>query len=190
MVWFWQHGQQLLILFVFPLIGLALDFMAGKKKIVYTLGASGVLLSPALTGYSYIVDWAYTVLALVALSCVYALFSKQIESRMPKVISAIVISSVLLVALGWGAFMNAFMGFQLIENRWETKGYRVEYIRDQGFAGRPLMKYELSRYGVLPIFIKRIDTAVDSDTTQNCHVNFVNSNLVFDKCSGTLNERL
>ena len=43
--------------------------------------------------------------------------------------------------------------------------YRIEYIRDQGFAGGLLMKYELHKYAMIPILITKKETVVDNDTT-------------------------
>jgi len=69
-----------------------------------------------------------------------------------------------------------------VEREWEIKEYKVRYLRDQGFSGRPLMKYELYKYGSIPIFIKHVDTKVDDDTTSNCVVKFEYKNLTFNKC--------
>jgi hypothetical protein len=186
MIWFWEHGQQLFILFAFPLIGLVVDFWLSKEKTVYILITSFILLAPILTGYSYIFSWAYQFWGLIGLSCVYSFYSRQIEKETPKVMTAVIISGLLSLILGWFAFMDAFAGSQKVENKWEIDNHKIEYIRDQGFSGRPLMKYQLREYGLVPIFIKTIETSEERDTVYNCEVPFMNSKIIFNKCNLTI----
>ena len=188
MIWFWKHGQQLFILFAFPLIGLGFDFWLSKKRTVYILIASLVLLTPIFTGYSYLVSWAYQFFGLVGLSCAYSFYSMQIENKAPKFVSAVIISGLLFLILGWFAFMDAFSGSQTTENDWAIGRYKIEYIRDQGFAGGPLMKYQLSKYGLIPIFIKVVEISEERDTVYNCEIPFENNKIIFNKCNGTINQ--
>lgn len=81
MIWFWEHGNQLFILFLTPIIGLIFDLSLEKKKIVYLLSISLLLLLPILTDYQYVIPYAYQVLGLVFLSCLYYFYSIQIEKR-------------------------------------------------------------------------------------------------------------
>ena len=188
MTWFWQHGNELFILFLTPIIGLILDFSLDRKKTLYVLCISLFLLFPILTGYNYIIPYAYQILGLTALSCLYRFYSNQIEKKTPKIVSAILFSGLLLVILGYFAFMDSIAGYQRVENSWKIKNYKIEYVTDQGFAGGALMRYEISKYGLIPIFIKKIDYSVDDDTTNNCLIHFTDIKVDFDKCNITLKE--
>jgi hypothetical protein len=188
MVWFWQHGSELFILFLAPIIGLILDFGLDTKKTFYVLCISLFLLFPILTGYIYIIPFAYQIFGLTALSCLYSFFSNQIENKTPKIISAILFSGLLFIILGFFSFMDLMSGHQRVENSWKIKNYRIEYVTDHGFAGGPLMRYEISKYGLIPIFIKKIDYSVGSDSSNKCLIHFTDIKMDFDKCNLLLSE--
>ncbi|MES2616694.1 MAG: hypothetical protein V4613_02385 [Bacteroidota bacterium] len=186
MIWLFEHGKQLFILFAFPLLGLAFDYMSTKKTIVYTLIISLILFSPILFGYSYIASWVYPLLGLMGLGSAYALYSRQIEAKTPKIISAAIISGLLFLILSFFMVMDVLSGSLTVENKWNINKYKIEYQRDQGFAGGPLMKYELSEYGFIPIFIKKVEITEERDTVYQCEIPFVKSKIIFDKCDETL----
>ena len=186
MIWLGEHGNQLFILFLTPVIGLIFDLSLNKKMIVYLLSISFLLLLPILTGYQYIIPNAYQVLGLLFLSCLYYFYSIQIEKRTPKIISAIIVAALAFCVFGFFAFIDSMSGYQEVEKSWRIRNYRIEYIKDQGFAGGPLMKYEISKYGLIPIFIKKVDHSFDNDT--NCLIHFTDIRVDFDKCNISLKE--
>jgi len=49
----------------------------------------------------------------------------------------------LIGILGIISFYAAFFGAITIEREWVMKDYKIQYVRDQGFSGGPLFKYEL-----------------------------------------------
>jgi hypothetical protein len=124
----------------------------------------------------------------VALGCLYRFYSKQIEKNTPKIVSAISFSALLFIILGYFAFMDSMSGYQRIENSWNIQNYKIDYVTDQGFAGGPLMRYEISKYGAIPIFIKKVDYAIDNDTINNCLIHFTDINVDFNKCNISLKE--
>lgn len=186
MTWFWEHGEELFILFAFPLIGLMLDLWVTSKAIRYILIASLVLFIPMLFGYEYVVSWVYPLCGLIALSCFYTFYSRLMERKFPKIFSSILISGLLFVILSWFAFMDAFGGSQTVEKQWSKGGYKVEYIRDQGFAGRPLMKYQLTKIGFLPFLIRRMEVAAEYKIVYDCEIPFKEAGMLFNKCDTTL----
>lgn len=188
MVWFWQHGNELFILFLFPLIGLVIDLWVPKKITNYTLIISGILCLPIFTGYSYLIPWLYQIFGLIFLSVLYALYSNEIGKLSPKIISSAVIAGLLFIILGWFSFMDSFSGYQKVVHSWKTSNYKIEYIKDQGFAGSPLMKYELSEYAVIPIFIKKIETVRRNDSADKCIITFPMNKLKFNKCKGSISK--
>ncbi len=184
-----EYGTDLFCLFIFPLIGLGFDYFVSKKKRLYAFGISLLLLSPILTGYSYRIDYLYQIFGIITLGSIYSFYSTQIEKKITKIITAVIISLLLLIILGFAAFMDAFSGSQTIEKKWKVDNYKVEYIIDQGFSGRPLLKYELSKFTLIPIFEKKIETTVEKDTVDNCKIYFKKSNLTFNECDGTFIEK-
>ena len=178
MTWFWENGNELFILFLIPIVGLVIDFSLTKRITLYTFGISAFLLLPILTGYIYIIPYFYQILGLTSLGCLYSFYSRQIEMRTPKIISAILFSVLLFVILGFFAFMDSMSGFQKVENSWTIGKYKIEYTKDQGFAGGALMKYEISKYSFIPLLIKKVDYAVDNDTTSSCLIHFTDIKIV------------
>jgi hypothetical protein len=157
MSWIAQHGRHVFIFFTFPLVGLVMDAFLETKKLIYGLVLMGILLAPAITGYSYTFSWGYYFFAFVGLCCTYSLFSKEIEEAKRKIWSAVFASGILFLVLGWFSIIDSFSGSQTVVRNWHTEDYKVEYVRDQGFAGGPLMKYELSKYSRVPFFVKRLN---------------------------------
>ncbi len=84
--------------------------------------------------------------------------------------------------------MDSMSGNQDVENSWRVRNYKVEYIKDQGFAGGALMKYEISKYALIPILTKEVDMAVDNDTTNSCLIHFTDIKMDFDKCNVSLKD--
>jgi hypothetical protein len=188
MSWFWEHGNEIFILFLIPIVGLILDLTIDKKRMPYILGISIFLLLPILTGYKYIIPYLYQILGLTAFSSLYTFYSRQIENKKPKIISSILLTGLLFIILGFFAFMDSISGYQKIENSWKIDNYKIDYVTDQGFAGGALMRYEISKYSFIPILIKQVDYAVDNDTTNSCLVHFTDVKLDFDKCKTTLTD--
>jgi hypothetical protein len=174
----------MLIYFIVPIVGLVIEAFFSRKVALYIFILSGVFLCPSLIDYSYIIPWTSHIAALLGLSSAYSLCSWSIEKN--KITVAIIASVFLFVVLGVGTSVKGFSGSQTIETKWDIDEYRIEYIRDQGFAGRPLMKYELHKYAMIPILVEKKETVVDRDTTGSCKVIFVKSEIVFDKCNGSI----
>ncbi|WP_212006475.1 hypothetical protein [Chitinophaga sp. HK235] len=175
-----RHQGFIFLFFTFPLLGWLIHQCFSKKTISYILCISLVLLLPALTGYSYVVDNAYGYLFYILLTFAYALIHKVTEY---KFLPTGIISLSLFLLCVFISFMGVVAGTITVERKWKLKGYKIEYIRDQGFAGRPLMTYQLSKYAMIPIFLKHVDTKVDDDTTHTCWIKFADAGFNFNKCS-------
>jgi hypothetical protein len=100
-----------------------------------------------------------------------------------KYVVAILFSALLFAGLGFVAFLDSMAGSQKVQNSWRLKNYKIEYIADQGFAGGALMKYELSKYWVIPILVKKVDYSVVGDTSNNCLIHFNKAKIDFNKCN-------
>lgn len=174
-----RHQTFIFLFFTFPLLGWSIHKYFSKKAISYTLIASLALLVPALTGYSYVIDNTYGYLLYLLLAGAYALMHKDKEY---KFVPTVVFSAVLFLICGFLSFIGGIAGSVTVERQWNLKGYRVEYLRDQGFAGGPRLVYELSKYAAIPIFIKKVETGLDNGTTNTCWVKFPATGFNFNKC--------
>ncbi|MFL5731159.1 MAG: hypothetical protein ACJ75J_16850 [Cytophagaceae bacterium] len=76
-------------------------------------------------------------------------------------------------------------GYQKTEKEWKIDNYKIEYVCDQGFSGRPLLKYELSQYAFIPLFIRHVETAIAGDSG-NCKIIFKESGISFNACEGKI----
>jgi hypothetical protein len=81
--------------------------------------------------------------------------------------------------------MGGFYGTISVQDEWKVKGYKIEYLKEQGFSGGPLMKYRLYKYADIPIFIRHVCTKVDTGKAKSCVVKFKYKNFSFDSCSFT-----
>jgi len=188
MPWFWKHGNELLILFLIPIVGLAFDYFIKKKAAFYTLLVSFLLLIPIFSDYSYTTPYAFQILGLIFGGSLFYFLSTKIKRKAPKVVFAFVLSSLLFSGLGFFAFMDSMSGYQIVEKKWQINRYKIEYIIDQGFSGRPLMKYEISRYFLVPILVEKIDQTVEDDSIKSCIINFPDAKLDFDKCNASIKD--
>jgi hypothetical protein len=174
-----KHHSFIFFFFTFPLLGWAFYEYTSKKFISYVLIVSSALLLPVFTGYAYVVDNAYGYLFYILLTFGYALMHKATKYKFPP---TFIFSVVLFIACGFIGFIGGMAGTVTVDREWKLKGYKIEYVRDQGFAGGPLMTYQLSKYAVIPIFIKHVDTKVDDDTTSACWIKFADAGFNFNKC--------
>ena len=174
-----EHSAFIFWFFTFPLLGWVIHKHISKKLICYILYITLALFLPAFTGYHYVVNNGYGYLFYVLLAFGYALMHKTTEY---KLLPTIIFSVVLVIFCGFTAFIGGMAGTITVEKEWKVKGFKVEYVKDQGFAGGPLMTYELSKYAVIPIFIKHVDGRRDDDTTGSCWIKFANARFDFNKC--------
>lgn len=179
-MYFIEHPTIIFLFFTIPFFSWGLCKWSNYKIILYTLYSSLVLLLPIVSGYTYILDNAYTLLIYIALCCGYSLFLNRVKNKPSTVIKH---SIILFIIFGVISFYGGFFGTVAIEHEWEVKNHKVQYLREQGFSGGPLFKYELYEYGHIPIFIKHVETKIDSDTTNSCVVKFEYKDFRFNKCS-------
>ena len=186
---FTQYGNEGFILFLFPLIGLLFERLLSRRNVFWIIGISFLLLIPIFTPYTYVVPYAFRTLILIMVSASFTVFLGNLGKRNVKVICAVILTVVLFVVLGFLSFMDSFSGSRRVERSWHTGRYRIEYIVGQGFSGRPGLTYELSKYTLIPLLIRHIDTTVDSDTANSCVLYFSESELFFNKCDGTVTHK-
>ncbi|MBO9728570.1 MAG: hypothetical protein J7623_08035 [Chitinophaga sp.] len=175
-----EHSGFVLLLFTFPLLGWFLHLKYTPKVIVIILFTAIGLLLPVFTGYSYVLNNAYGYLSYISLAAGYAYFLTKGEYKFAP---TGIFSLILFLFCGVLAFMGGFLGSITVEKEWRLKGYRVTYVKDQGFAGSPLLTYQLSKYGMIPIFVKEIQVKRDDDTTGSCWIEFDQAGFNFNKCS-------
>lgn len=174
-----EHPELILFFSTFPILGLLIKDNFSDKVILYILIAAAVLLLPALTGYSYIVSNGYAILIYISLACGYSFYLKNI---IRKIINALTTTFFLFLICGFISFFGAMGGSITVIQKWKLNGYNIEYKQDQGFAGGALMTYRLSKYAIIPIFLKEVDSKVDNDTINRCQIKFDEEKLIFDKC--------
>jgi len=184
------NAKYYLILFISPIIGLIFHFKIARKARVYLLIISIIMLTPALFGFRYIINYVYQILGILFLSSGYSFMIDKITKGEKKVIISVIVTVLLFLMLGFFTFLSAFGGTLTIEKEWEIDNYKVEYIRDQGFSGRPLMKYNLNKYSIFPFLIKTIETSTRKDSINNCIIYFNDRNIIFDKCKNEINKTM
>lgn len=167
------------ILFLFPLLGLVFEVF--PKKVIRWLCVFCIsILLPYIFGYQYIIPYIIQIGVLFLISGLYSLGIRNMSSG--KFIFSFTIFAFLLVTLGYITWVDAMAGYTQVDKTWQRERYKIDYVRSQGFSGRPLLTYKLNKYAVIPLLYKTIETVVDEDTTNACQVIFPESKFVFDKC--------
>ncbi len=184
------HAKELFVLFLFPALGYYFDLKLSKNKRTYIFILGFLILIPIILGYDYIFGYLInTISYLIILASFYSLFSGEIETKKRKIMTSYTLCFLLFFGMGFFLFLNMFSGYQKTESTWKIEKYKIDYIRDQGFAGGPLMKYQLKKYTFIPILSKTIETSTKQDSLNKCIVYFDKSQLIFDKCKAKLKEK-
>jgi hypothetical protein len=181
-----QFGQEAFIIFLFPIIGLIFDLKLSKKNLYLIILFSFLFIVPIFFSYWYVIPFAIRILILLLLSAFYALYIKTEDDEKFKIRTSWIFSLVLFLGFGFFAILDGISGYQKVIKVWRHDKYKVEYILDQGFAGGPLMKYELSKYSFIPLLIKKIEVTIDSTKNGECSFLFKRSGISFNRCNGTL----
>lgn len=179
MMYLVEHPELILLFSSVPFLAWLIRHYLNPKVVTVILCIGIILLAPAVTGYSYVVDSAYGLLLYLIASCSYSFI---VRGSQKEFLSVVLPSIILLPVLGVITSFVVMIGTINVEKEWELNGYKVRYMHDQGFSGRPLLIYELYEYGSIPIFIKNVDAKVDDDTTNNCTVKFEYKHITFNKC--------
>jgi hypothetical protein len=184
-----HYGSQALILFTAPFIGLLLENSLTPKRAKWVMGIAFLLFSPIFFSYYYTIHYAFRLLALVIISTAFGLYLKTLEEMKTKVLQSVVLSVVLFLPLAFMTIIDSFRGDQRVVKTWHVHNYRIEYIIEKGFSGKPLMTYDLSKYSFIPLLVKKVETIGDNDTDENCFLEFPETGIVFDKCNKTISKK-
>ena len=178
---------ELLIISIFPILGLIFQYIFSRKQITKIIIVSAVILLPIVTGYDFVISWLYELCITTIIGGFFSYFLKGMNKNVHKTVTSLIVSILLFIILGFIAFLDAFAGYQEIEEKWTDNSYTVEYIRDQGFAGGPLMKYEVYHTPLFGLYNKKIQTITHhSEKYKDCILIFEKAKVEFDKC----NERI
>jgi hypothetical protein len=184
-----QHGQKLLLLGIFPVLGILLEKLLSTKAILYLLVGLFILLSPMLKGYSYSSYSVDMILFLLILACVYTFLSRIIKNKVPKYITALIFSISLVVIYRVFLFLLLFGHEKINEAKLTIDGYQIECIEQRNFISHVLTRYHLNRTSEIPLFKKRIETVVvNEEYLRTCKINFPISSIVVDKCNSSITQ--
>ena len=178
---------QLLILILFPIVGFAMQANTSKENIIKILKANLILLIPIVFGYDYALKWLAEFCLMLVLATGFSFFLLGIKKQMNQYLLSLILSFVLIVLLGGLAFFDFIAGNKTRINKWRENSYRVEYMRDQGFAGPPLMTYELYYTPLFGLLNKKIQTIPINQkrVEESCILNFDKTEIDFNKCTNT-----
>lgn len=181
-------GRELLLLFLSPIVGFIIDNTFSKKASFYILLFVGLLFIPFFFGYYYTIPFTYRFLGIIGVGCFFSFYFKPIKTERSKIIQAISLSVILFITIGFSAALEAFAGNRTVEETYYADQYKIEFIKEEGFAGKPLLICNLNEYTTIPLFIKKIETIEGSDSLQKCYSIFPKHRLILNKIDGTLKE--
>ena len=127
----------MLLLILFPIVGFSLQANTTKENIYKVLKANIILLLPIVFGYDYFLKWLVEFCLMLVLASGFAFLLMKMKKEMHRYLVSILLTIVLIVILGGLAFIFVFAGNKTTLNKWRNNSYKVEYVRDQGFAGPP-----------------------------------------------------
>lgn len=176
------------ILIFFPFVGFLMNLFLTTKiqKIIFIVAC--VLFSPTFFGYYLVLDWFNELCLMLMLAVGFARYLITYGKTNSSALLTFILSAFLFVSISLVALFASFVGFQKIEATWKSGFYKIKYVSDQGFAGGPLMKYELHHSVLWGLYDRKIETIeIDSfmpDTT--CILFFEKKDVTFDKCKNEL----
>lgn len=162
--------------FLFPVFGIILQRHFAKGTLKNILGVLALLFLPKLFGYRYIIPGFYELLFFTVLACISAVTTSL------NVKKAVLTLGVLLVIFSVVFGFLSFLGYVKIEREWQFGNYKIQKVMDQGFSGRALISYRLSKTAALPIFVEELEVIVDRDGLIDCEIYFSESRITFDIC--------
>ena len=179
------HPFTIIFFCTIPILSWGFYKFFNDKIVLYLLAISLILLLPIFSGYHYIIDNAYAALLYITISCAYYFRVK----KTPKVSSTVIKPALILfLTLGFIGFCFGIAGGTVsVKKEWDLKDYKVLYVREQGFSGGPSMRYKLYKYGDMSIFIKCVDSEVDTTNGDSCIIKFKIEKFNFDKCTTAAN---
>jgi len=180
-MYLFTHPFTIMFFCTIPILSWGFYKLFNEKIIVYLLGISLILLLPVFSGYDYIINNAYAALLYISLSCTYFFRIKKKPKALSTVVKPVLI---LFLPVAFISFCCGIAGGTVsVQKKWDLKDYKVQYVREQGFSGGPEMRYELYKYGIICIFIKDVDSKVDTTNGDNCIIKFSHEKFNFDKCT-------
>lgn len=182
----YEHGNELAILVLSPVLGIILDYSIKTKYTLWALGVTAVFLLPILTDYEYIIPYALQIVGLSFVSLLYSLYSKQITQASFKFLSATVLFILLAIVLGHAAFMDSFGGQTDINHVWKKDEYRIEKKTFSGFSGKPSVEYSLKKHAWIPLFLIEIDVVMEVDSRNPCLIHFPTENITLNQCDNSI----
>lgn len=175
-----------IIIGLFPVVGLILHLILEKRIVKKVLLVSTLAFLPAIFRIDFFLSWFYEVSFAIVLGSLFALCLKWFKKKAWRIAATIIVAVLLSVFLGFSAVLRIFIGTIEIEDAWNADKYRVEYVREQGFSGGALMRYELYRTYLWGMYERNVDTWVNHDYCNDCVIHFRDRNLSFDKCEQTI----
>jgi len=185
MIDFGRYSEEILLLITFPVVGFLFTLILSQKQLRLLAIITAVMVLPFLLSYFYILPWLNIFIPEILFAAVFALSTYNL-SQWGRFIRAVWVTGFLFIPFV-PLLMNAFLsGEQSVESRWSSGGYRIEYTKDQGFSGGALMRYELSKYALIPVLAKKLEAVREDADKQTCTVRFTESRITFDRCAGSI----
>ncbi|NIG55009.1 hypothetical protein [Chitinophaga sp. Cy-1792] len=172
------------LLFTIPLVGWWAYKRLSRKIITIVCLISLALLSPVIAGYYYVWNSAYVWITYVGAAFGWAFLNFVVKDKEDdRNMAASTLISVILFFLGVPvAIFGGMLAHVEQHVVWKGKGYRVTHIVEQGFAGGPKNTFELNRYAMIPIFLKRVEDEGERDSANKCWIRFGSVGLTYNSC--------
>jgi hypothetical protein len=187
----YNNESLILLLSIFPLIGLAFEYILSRKQTLWVMGIASVLFLTIITPYHYTIPYAFRTLLLVILAAAFACCLKTVKKNRTKIWIAFIASAILFFLPTPFPYRDSPAAYRQVEKSWHVDNYRIDridYIWEHSFGSSPLKTYELSKYCVIPFVLKKVETV--TDTSGSCYLEFAKSRIAFDKCNGTIMKKV
>ncbi len=171
--------EYLLFFVLAPILGLIFSILFEKKVLLQISTPFIILSTPILFGYDLLTNWTHELNFTIILSCMYGYWIFNIN-KWRKIRRSLLLSTVLLIILGYAAFVDAFVGSNYIEQTWIKNEYQINYIRSQGFSGRPAFYYEIIHKPFNGLFRKKSDQKGIEKTP--CNILFKDQSIEINIC--------
>lgn len=171
-------GDKAFSLLFFPILGFIIDKSGVNLKIIKNLKyLISVLLLPYLFSFYFFIPYLSIGLMVLLFSLFYSEYLRNADKKVKKTGYW---SLSLLIVLSIWLFISTIAATTKNEQVCAKEEYSIYRYSEQGFAGRPLIEYELCQKAIIPFYIKSIETK--RMKINECIINF-KKDINFDHCN-------
>ncbi len=141
-----------------PLWGVFVNKVFSKQTVKKILIVSSSFFLIALCGYNFMFD-SFHIFNLSFFIGVFLYMFRDIGEKFGQNLAlSIVLTIGLTIWIGFYSFLSIFAGSTYVDAKYKVESYEVQYMRSQGFAGKPALYFRLVHTPFFGVIYKGLNT--------------------------------